>query len=242
MKNSISSGSIIRDKRQLSQRTAEFKMLFLDKSSLQDLQRLQQTIAFSLSSPEIFWLHDQAYFSSLLDMDRSIIGVESQGELVGYSMIYLPGEDKENLGIDINLPRAELLKVAHLQATAVHPSCRGCGLQRQMIGAHLEVLKEMGHKHICCTVSPKNPVSLRNIMANGFAIRGLKLKYAGWCRYIMHRNLAASSSSISKQIRVDGKDLRAQKELLDSGLVGVGVDGIGDDFSLFFAEEKTASY
>ena len=51
----------------------------------------------------------------------------------------------------------------------------------------------MGYEHVCCTVSPKNPVSLSNILSCGFVIRGLIPKFGGWWRYIMYKGTLVPS-------------------------------------------------
>ena len=107
--------------------------------------------------------------------------------LVAYSIIRIPGLAEDNLGRDLNLTEEKQMKVAHLQATVVHPHFRGNGLQRKMARAHLEEIAEMGYEHVCCTVSPKNPVSLSNILSCGFVIRGLIPKFGEWWRYIMYK-------------------------------------------------------
>ena len=49
-----------------------------------------------------------------------------------------------NLGMDINLPPEDLIKVAHIQAMAVHPDHRGNGLQRRLARAHLALEEDSG--------------------------------------------------------------------------------------------------
>jgi ribosomal protein S18 acetylase RimI-like enzyme len=246
MNRSIASGTVLWNRGSPVQSLMPFSMFFLDESSIPDLIHLQQTVALSLPFPEIFRLHDAAYFRSLFAVDKvdkideSVIGTISRGELIGYSIICVPGNRDLNLGAHISLPESELKKVVHLQAVAVHPSCRGSGLQRLMIEEHLAVLKGMRCEHVCCTVSPKNPVSLRNMISQGFDIRGLKPMFAGWCRYIMHQSLAGPPAVFPQGVVINGKDLKAQLELLNAGLFGVGMKMNPDGFDLIFAEERKA--
>jgi ribosomal protein S18 acetylase RimI-like enzyme len=136
----------------------EFHMGFLKLESLSRILDLQRIISESLPSREIFILHDEEYFRRIFSLRRSVIGIICEGELIGYSFILIPGlrDDGlcENLGIDLDLPVDELLKVAHLQGLAVHPAYRGNGLQRMMAAAHLKMIAEMGYVHACSTVSP----------------------------------------------------------------------------------------
>ncbi|MCK9565310.1 MAG: GNAT family N-acetyltransferase [Methanothrix sp.] len=175
---------------------SRFDMKFLQAGSLPDLMSLQSVIAANLPCPEIFMLHEEKFFQEIFRLERSVIGVTTEEELIAFSIIRIPGLSDDNLGRDINLPEEELTKVAHLQAAAVHPAYRGNGLQRKLTSAHLRVIEEMGYEHVCCTVSPKNPVSLSNYLSCGLVIEGLRPKMQGWCRYILHKNIKEASRAL----------------------------------------------
>jgi GNAT superfamily N-acetyltransferase len=170
-------------------KSSHFEMKFLQASSLPDLMSLQNIVAANLPCQEIFMLHDDMYFLEIFRLERSVIGVTTKEGLIAYSIIRIPGLADDNLGKDLNLPEGELMKVAHLQAAAVHPAYRGNGLQRKLTFAHLRVIKELGYEHVCCTVSPKNPISLANYLSYGLMIEGLHPKLHGWWRYILHKNI-----------------------------------------------------
>lgn len=217
-------------------------MRFLDKMALYDIVNLQKLIAQSLPSPEIFRLHDEDYFGSLLESKRSVIGVIADKELIAYSLIYIPGEEKENLGRNIGLPEEELKLVAHLQAAAVHPAYRGKGLQRRMGAAHLKVIDEMGFEHVLCTVSPKNPISLRNVISNGFAIRCLKPKFEGAWRYIMYKNILHPANLHGEPVSIKGSDIEGQRDLLSRGYVGFDIRMLPDDFEVYYIKYSPQRY
>jgi hypothetical protein len=210
------------------------KMAFLKGDSLPDLLKLQGIIAENLPCPEIFMLHDEEYFLETLHRERSVIGISTPEGLVAYSIIRIPGFSPDgtdgNLGRDINLPREDLETVAHLQAIAVHPACRGFGLQRRLAGAHLRVIEELGYKHVCCTVSPKNPVSLANMLSRGLMIENLRPKFDGWCRYILHKDLLQTNAPAERGLEVSLEeccipisDLSGQANLLKRGFKGLKV-------------------
>lgn len=211
-----------------------YEMKFLDKNALHDIVNLQKLVAQSLQSPEIFRLHDVEYFRRLLESERSVIGVIADRRLIAYSLIYIPGEGNENLGRDVGLPEEELKRVAHLQAAAVHPAYRGKGLQRRMGAAHLKVIEEMGFEHVLCTVSPKNPISLRNVLSIGFVIRGLKLKFEGVWRYIMYKNFLHPMCHHGEPIVIKGSDIEGQLNLLSLGYAGFDIKLLSEDFEICY--------
>lgn len=207
-----------------AQNGVKFEMDFLGESSLQEMVNLQDLILGHLPDPEIFFPHDRDYFRQVFQHDRSVIGVRVEESLTAYSIIRIPGHDQDNLGRDIGLAEDELASVAHLQAIVVHPAFRGNGLQRRIAAAHLHVIEDLGFKHVCCTVSPKNPASLGNIIHSGLVIKALRPKFGDWWRYIMYRNLSwprdMRKALESNEKTIIGSDLSGQQILLQKGFVG----------------------
>jgi ribosomal protein S18 acetylase RimI-like enzyme len=230
----IEAGSIKTHQGHTPQEPVRYEMKFLDESALQDILNLQELIARDLPSPEIFRLHDEDYFSRLFRLERSVIGVIVDGSLIAYSLIYIPGKGGENLGRDVGLPEEELERVAHLQAAVVHPAYRGNGLQKKMGAAHLKVIEEMGFEHVLCTVSPKNPFSLRNVFSNGFVIRGLKPKFEGAWRYIMYKNFLHAISFRCETVSIRGSDIECQVDLLSRGYLGFDIRLLSENFEVCY--------
>ncbi len=226
-----------------------FKMKFLHESSLAELLRLQNIIADSLPCPEIFMLHDDLYLREIFRRERSVIGVTAEESLIAFSIIRIPDLSPDNLGRDIDLPGEDLCKVAHLQAAAVHPAYRGNGLQRKLIFAHLCVIEEMGYEHVCCTVSPKNPVSLRNYFSCGLIIEGLCPKMHGWWRFILHKNIRLANctdlevavdlneSGVQREdSRILISDIEGQLDLLRRGFKGHKISSLPEGVEVFYAK------
>ena len=220
--------------------TMPFEMKFLHTDSLPDLVRLQNVIAANLPCPEIFMQHDDRYFQEILQLERSVIGMINDKELIAYSMIHFPGISDDNLGRDISLPEEELTKNAHLQAVAVYPAYRGNGLQLKLTYAHLRVIEEMGYEHVCCTVSPKNPVSLANILSFGMMIEGLRPKMQGWWRYILHKNILRANlidmGVRRKEIRINISDIEGQLDLVKRGFKGFKIAYLPEGAEVFYAK------
>jgi ribosomal protein S18 acetylase RimI-like enzyme len=216
----IEDGWITKNRGSRLSEDVHYQMEFIDESSLMDMMELQEIIVQNLSDKEIFRTHSMSYFREHFQVENSVIGVFTRDGLVAYNVLYFPGLDSDNFGIDINLPKEELDKVVHLETVAVHPAYRGNLLQRKMEAVHLNIIRDMGYEHVCCTVSPKNHPSLQNIFSNGFVIEALKIKFGGRLRYIMHRNLSHPSAIGPEEFRIESSNIDGQIDLLKRGLLG----------------------
>jgi len=223
-----------------SQDNLLFEMEFLAEDSMQEMIELQDLILGHLPDPEIFFPHDRDYFHKIFQHDRSVIGVKVEDRLAAYSIIRIPGHAQDNLGRDIGLVDDELDRVAHLQATVVHPAFRGNGLQRKMAATHLRVIRDLGFKHVCCTVSPKNPQSLANIICSGLVIKDLRPKFGDWWRYIMYANLAwpkdLRETLERSEKAITCSDLLGQQALIKDGFVGFRTTMQPQGFVVFYAK------
>jgi hypothetical protein len=124
--------------------------------------------------------------------------------------------------VDINLPP---------EAIAVHTDHRGKGLQRKLARAHLVLAEDLGYHHILCTVSPKNPKSLSNMLSCGFRIEVLRPKFLRWIRFILHKDLkkfhlssARDADGRAGQIAISISDLEGKQILLESGFKGFKIE------------------
>ncbi len=197
-----------------------YEMKFLDISSIDEVVELQEIMAQALPDKEIFRLTTPEEFRDLLALQRSVIGVLTEDGLIAYNVVSFPGKEGDNFGADIGLAPEELEKVAHLKAVVVHPDYRGNQLQRRLAKAHQEVLRELGYCHVCSTVSPKNAISIQNHFANGFVIKGLKVKYGDRLRYIMYKNIFRTFVPGPEVVGIDSTDTDGQKMLIDRGFAG----------------------
>ncbi len=218
---------------------------FLQADSLPEMLRLQSVVAANLPCPEIFMLHDDLYLRDILRHERSAIGVTTKEGLIAFCIIRIPGLSDDNLGRDIDLPEEELTGVAHLQAAAVHPENRGKGLQRKLTSAHLRVIEEMGYEHVCCTVSPKNPVSLANYLSCGLVIEGLCPKMQGWWRFILHKKISRANFDdsdmdelvVRKNVTgVQISDIDGQLDLLKRGFKGFEITSHPEGPEVFYGK------
>jgi GNAT superfamily N-acetyltransferase len=211
---------------------------------------LEAIVAECLPSAEIFLRHDEEFFQDILRQRVPAIGIFAGEHLVAYSIIRIPGHSSKygNLGRDINLPEEDLGKVAHLQAIAVHPAYRGNGLQRLLIHRHLSVAEVQGYKHICCTVSPKNPISLANMLSSGLLIEGLAPKFHDWPRFILHRDPSKEESiaeirpiGIIEERIISISDLKEQLNLLQMGFKGFDISSQSGGYFISYGRVRDRS-
>jgi hypothetical protein len=87
----------------------------------------------------------------------------------------------------------------------------------------LQTLRNWGtHSHVCATVSPYNIWNIPVLLASGFHIVRLTIKYGDKLRYIVHQDLYNRRRfDDNSAVDVCLDDLDTQKRLLDEGFRGV---------------------
>jgi hypothetical protein len=136
MRSLIEAGRIKRNKGSPQQEEVSYVMRFMDDSNLLEVMDLQGIIIQNLSDKEIFRTHSIDYFIDHFTVENAVIGIFTEDGLIAYNILYFPGENEDNFGADVNLPRDELDRVAHLQRL---PS----GLQRQLLQSKMVCLLEV---------------------------------------------------------------------------------------------------
>lgn len=115
-------------------------------------------------------------------------------DIVGFQIVRIPGDDDDNLGLEIGLSGADLFRVAHMESSAVRPDHWGKGIQLALLTRAEAMLDTQGFQWLMCTVHPKNDPSLRNLRALGYRIVSTKVKYGGYERHIMLKETARSAA------------------------------------------------
>lgn len=217
----------------------EYYMRLIYPNELRYAVDLENYVYDNLPDKQV--LYKDSYEEMFDDMKSGakIIGVFNESnKMVAYRYIGFPGNSSKNLAYDINLPESEMDKVVHLETTLVHPDYRGNSLQSVTLQHAAVMVKDLGYKHLLCTVSPFNFFSLYNIMKNGLKIKALKKKYGsdgddGLWRFILHKDMEHRyfekliDSHVSKLDNID-----EQKSLIDNGYIGFNI----------FKDNKTLSY
>ncbi|MDD2574056.1 MAG: hypothetical protein WCS98_09520 [Bacillota bacterium] len=208
----------------------EYVMRLISTKDLKDVVALENYVYDLLPNKQVFFV--DSYEEMLDDMKQGakIIGVYNKSkDLIAYRYIGFPGKVSKNLGNDINMPKEELPKVAHLETTVVHPEYRGNSLQSLTLEQTIPMVKDFGYSHLLCTVSPQNIYSLYNIMKNGLRVKALKKKYGtaqdgsdGLWRFILHRNLNPKTTRrTSEFLSLPIIDIEPQIQLITKGFVGL---------------------
>jgi GNAT superfamily N-acetyltransferase len=231
----IATGRIEKRKMGKPHEEVGYQMKFLDVDSIDDLIKLQEIMVQALPDKEIFRPTTTEEFRDLLALQRSVIGVLTEDGLIAYNIVCFPGKNGDNFGADIGLAPEELEKVAHLKAVVVHPAYRGNQLQRRLAENHQEVLRDLGYCHVCSTVSPRNAISLQNHFANGFVIKGLKVKYGDRLRYIMYKNIFRAFVHGPEVTEIESADTEGQKMLIDRGFAGFKIQIKNDGWWVMYS-------
>lgn len=109
--------------------------------------------------------------------------------LAAFLMVRFPGNAADNLGVYAGLMGAQLDRVAHMESVTVRDTFRGYGLQKALVDRGENLARQLGYAYSMCTISPKNPWSLANMEAAGYAIVATVPKYGGRMRHILFKCL-----------------------------------------------------
>ncbi|MCX7856455.1 MAG: ribosomal protein S18-alanine N-acetyltransferase [Deltaproteobacteria bacterium] len=123
--------------------------------SLSDLNRVFQIEKASFPSP---WTKEalKTQINSPLGFN---LGLEVDGELIGYIMCLLASDE------------------CHILNFAVDPRFRGRGYGSELLSIALDTLQKKGIRHVFLEVREKNLVALRLYIKSGFKIVGKRKRY-----------------------------------------------------------------
>jgi ribosomal protein S18 acetylase RimI-like enzyme len=195
----------------------------LDPADLPAVLELQETVRQGLPHPHLFQCEEEAFYAHVMGGGGVGFGAFDGHTMAGYGIVTFPGADPENLCHDLPDLRIDPREAAHLDGSAVHPAYRGMSIQQRLSVMRIACAAGRGVRHFLMTVSPMNPYSLRNhLNGGGFRVRGLKQKFGGKWRMILHRELDCpepASTGLCETCPLD--DLAAHHRLLDAGFCGV---------------------
>jgi len=157
------------------------------------------------------------FLDSLLQGRGRVQGAWDGPALVAYGVLQhalLPTDDpRARLGLG---PDQAVVKLA---GAAVAPEWRGHGLQRALIEHRLAWAAGQA---VFATAAPGNPASWRSLLACGFSVRALEVRYGGLPRYLLARVPGdAFAADASRAVALGPEALERQQALLHQGWRGL---------------------
>ena len=159
-----------------------YKPLGID--SIPALLELQED-AFAHAGDSTDFLRRNTYetLAPCFDGDSLVLGVYHGDLLVAFGILYCAGDTKENLAHDLD-EVTDITENANVKLVIVRYEYRGNGLQKELIARLCTHAEERGYKWLSSTVSPENPWSMNNLLANGFTEAKVLVKYGGLKRIL----------------------------------------------------------
>lgn len=199
---------------------------FLNSEHLDELVELNDVVLEHLPHPHILRAASREEFAEHMTRRGRCIGAFADGRMVAFTVLSCPRDEPDNLGLDLGFDRDRRMRSCHLELSGVHPLYRGSRLHRTMNAMRANFAGAAGFHYLFGTVSPLNPYSLANHLAQGMTIRKLVTKYGGMDRYIIHRHyherfIPPHTMTGAKYRRCF--DTAGQKLLLDKGYWGIGL-------------------
>lgn len=114
------------------------------------------------------------------------IGAWYKGELAGFSVLYFPHNDKENLSLSLEKINIDNEVVANYKLCIVKKEYIGNSLQYHLGTIIEEYAKHKNVSLLCATVSPQNKFSLNNLDRMGFKCNRTLEKY-GYDRLLFYK-------------------------------------------------------
>ncbi|WP_246320347.1 GNAT family N-acetyltransferase [Paenibacillus qinlingensis] len=167
----------------LVQNIADLEIRRLGHMDVPAIRALMVDVVSRLASQELFATDDEQYLNAHIEEKGEIYGAFLNGKLVAYSALAFPGSSESNLGREFGVPESDLAYVAILDATIVHETVRGLGLQRYFHELREGRAREKGCRYLYSTVHPDNVVSKHNLEGAGFILQFTRLMYNGKLRH-----------------------------------------------------------
>ena len=233
----IKSGEIKKSISEHERINVSYEMRYVDEETLPEILELQDIVRRGLPTFDYFRTDSEDYWHNHFRGYKNVLGVFSEDKLIGYGAISFPGPGEDNFGKDVGLDDNEVSKTAHLETAAINPDYRGNSLQQTIIAIFLKELHERDYVHVCCTTSPKNYPSVKNLMSCGFVVKAIKVKFNGMIRYIMYKNIKHPMAiDPNEEDAVMPVDIERQMRLIKNGYVGFKINKLSEGFEVVFGK------
>lgn len=167
----------------------EFVYKPLGIESIPALLDLQED-AFAHAGDSTDFLRRNTYetLAPCFDGDSLVLAAFHGELLVAFGILYCAGDTKENLAHDLDEVE-DVTENANVKLVIVRYEYRGNGLQKELIARLGEHARERGYKWLSSTVSPENPWSMNNLVANGYTEAKVLVKYGGLKRILFAKKI-----------------------------------------------------
>lgn len=152
----------------------------ITRCTLEDIAmmiKLQDEFFETADNPDLLRKNDKEMFLECMREPHMILGYKDEGELQAFAILYIPEKIEENLALSLENIQVDELKTANYKYVLVGQKVRGKGLQRLFGELFIKYAKENGIDMLCCTVSPDNIYSIKNMEAIGFKYNRTLSKY-----------------------------------------------------------------
>jgi ribosomal protein S18 acetylase RimI-like enzyme len=215
----------------------DHEMILAEEKHLPDIMKLQEIIVQDLENETMFNPSSTEFMRQHIESKGLTICIYAENELIAYNSLYFPELDEPDyyMGAEVNLPIAEIDKVANFNNVLVHPEYRGNKLGMKMNTYACHLLKSMNYRHFFATVSPSNIHSIRLFLDSGFIIRALKYKYAGKLRYVFYQDCEKSPPACDESdIALNNMAIEEQQQILKQGYCGVDIRRADKGFKILY--------
>lgn len=155
----------------------DFTIKKCDITTLDEIIKIQDETFEKLEDTDILRKNSNDMLKECLNGVNVTIGAWYKDTLAGFSVLYFPKEDKENLALSLDGVDIKNLNTANYKLCIVREEFRGNNLQYELY----KLIEKEAIKNkvdiICATVSPKNFSSINNVTRLGFLYNKTLTKY-----------------------------------------------------------------
>ncbi|MEG0393815.1 MAG: hypothetical protein RR568_04080 [Anaerorhabdus sp.] len=155
----------------------EFEIRQCNLDDLNLILNLQNETLSNLTEKDLLRENSVDMLEECLCNPHFTIGAWYKGELAGFSVLYFPTKDEENLSLSLKDVDISQAKVANNKLCIVRSKYFGNSLQYHLGTLIEEYAKGKNINLLCATVSPKNKYSLNNMERLGYTCNRTLEKY-----------------------------------------------------------------
>lgn len=169
-------------------------MRVLDSTSIGTILKIQDEAFEVLQDKDLLRRNTVDTLLPCFNDDSLVLGAYVDGTIAGIGILYAAGADHENLAYEIDDFR-EKERYANAKLIIVRPAFRGAGIQRRLLDEMTKFAAAKGFLGILATVSPKNDISIANLLHCGFvAIKTGLVKYGGKQRILFFKGIGINAA------------------------------------------------